>query len=70
MTIAYTLFVVAVFVTALAVVYVFVVLERRNSSPARHRPMADRYQAATGMTYPDRHGNTTRLYDYENEDAA
>ena len=54
----------------LAVVYVFVVLERRNSSPARHRPMADRYEAATGMTYPDRHGRTTRLYDYENEDAA
>jgi len=54
----------------LAVVYVFVVLERRNSSPARHRPMADRWEHTTGMTYPDKHGRTTRLYDYENEDAA
>ena len=54
----------------LAVVYVFVVLERRNNHPRRHAFMAFRYEDATGMSYPDKRGNTTPLYDYENEDAA
>lgn len=50
--------------------YVFVTLQRRNDAPERHQPMADRYEAAEGMSYPDRHGRTHRLYDYEQEDVA
>ena len=56
--------------SVLAVVYVFVILERRNSSPARHAPMHARYEDATGMTYPDEHGHSRPLYDWNQEDVA
>ncbi len=56
--------------TILAVVYVFVVLEKRNNSPERHARMHRRWEDATGMSYPDKQGRTTRLYDWSQEDAA
>lgn len=54
----------------LAVVYVFVILERRNGNPARHARMHARYEDATGMTYPDEHGHSRPLYDWNQEDVA
>lgn len=70
MTLAYTLFVVAVFAVMLGAVRLLVWAERRNSSPERHARMAARWEDATGMTYPDREGRSAPLYDWSKEDAA
>ena len=53
--------------TAIAV---FILPARRRNTKAYDARKRAAWEAASGMSYPDRHGRTHRLYDYEQEDVA
>lgn len=53
--------------TAIAV---FILPARRRNTKAYKARMAASWEGASGMSYPDRHGRTHRLYHYEQKDVA